>query len=87
MSDVCCIILAKNLRISIAQELLKDFNGDPDVSKSFITSEKSWVYSYEIETKTYWKDSEGPRPKRARQVRAYVKILLTFFNYCDVVHQ
>lgn len=38
-------------RMSIAQELCNDVNGDPDLIKRVLTGEKSWVYGYKIETK------------------------------------
>ena len=48
-------------------------------------------YGYDVETKaqsSQWKHTESPRPKKARQVRSNVKVLLTvFFDYHGVVHQ
>ena len=38
--------------MEIAQEMLKTFNDDPDLLKKIITADKSWVYGYDIETKT-----------------------------------
>ncbi len=81
----------KERRMSIAQELLNDVNDDPDLLKRVITGDESWVYGYDIETKaqsSQWKTPEEPRPKKARQVRSNVKVLLTvFFDYHGVVHQ
>lgn len=81
----------KNRRMSIAQELLNDVNDDPDLLKRVITGDESWVYGYDIETKvqsSQWKSPDEPRPKKARQVRSNVKVLLTvFFDYHGVVHQ
>ena len=66
------------------------FNDDPDLLKKVITGDKSWAYGYDIATKaqsSQWKRPEEPRPKKARQVRSNVKILLTaFFDYIGVVH-
>ena len=50
--------------------------------------DESWVYGYGIEIKdqlSHWKHPEEPRPKIARQVRSYVKVLLTGFFDCNVV--
>ena len=42
--------------IDIAQEMLTTFKGDLDLLKKVTTDEESWVYDYDIETKT---DSNG----------------------------
>ena len=48
-------------------------------------------YVYDVETKaqsSQWKHTRLPRPKKARQFRSNVKVLLTvFFDYHGVVHQ
>ena len=66
-------------------------NEDPDFLKRVITGDESWVYGYDVETKaqsSQWKTPEEPTPKKARQVRSTVKVLLTvFFDYRGVVHQ
>ena len=77
--------------MTIVQEMLNDVNNDPDLLLRVITGDKSWVYGYDIETKaqlSQWKHTESLRPKKARQVRSNVKVLLTvFFDYHGVVHQ
>ena len=81
----------KTRRMNIAQEMLNDVNDDPDLLKRVISGDESWVYGYDVETKaqsSQWKHTELPRPKKARQVRSNVKVLLTvFFDYLGVVHQ
>ena len=56
-----------------------------------ITGDESWVYGYDVETKaqsSQWRHTESPGPKKARQVRSNVKVLLTvLFDYHGVVHQ
>ncbi|XP_025262232.1 protein GVQW3-like [Camponotus floridanus] len=72
----------KQRRVDIAQELLNAVNDDPDLFKRVITGDESWVYGYDVEIKaqsSQWKRSEEPRPKKARQVRSNVKVLLTVF--------
>jgi len=58
--------------------------------KRVITGE-TWVYDYDVEIKaqsSQWKRPEEPRPKKVRQVRSSVKILLTvFFDYNGAVHR
>ena len=74
--------------MTIAQEMLNDVNGDPNLFKRVITGDESWVYGYDFETKVHssrWKHTESPRPKKARQVRS--NLLTVFFDYHGVVHQ
>ncbi|UYV61909.1 hypothetical protein LAZ67_1007037 [Cordylochernes scorpioides] len=51
---------------------------------------EAWVYGYDVETKaqsSQWKLPHEPRPKKARQIRSNVKVLLTVFFDCrGVVH-
>ena len=42
----------KQRRMDMAQEVLTTFNDDPDLLKKVITGDESWVYGYDIETKT-----------------------------------
>ena len=68
--------------MDIAQEMLTTSNGDPDLLKKVITGDKSWMYDYDIETKaksTQWKRPVESRPKKVRQIRSNVKVLLTVF--------
>ena len=74
----------------MAQEMLTTFKDDPDLLKKFISDNELWVYGYDIETKAQILQlmrPEEPRPKKARQVRSNVKVLLTVFFDCNsVVH-
>ena len=38
--------------MATAQEMLTTFNDDPDLLKKVITGDESWVYGYDIETKS-----------------------------------
>ncbi|XP_018346773.1 PREDICTED: histone-lysine N-methyltransferase SETMAR-like [Trachymyrmex septentrionalis] len=80
----------KQHRVDIAQELLNEVNNDPELLKTVITGDETWVYGYDVETKaqsSQWKLLEEPRPKKIRQVRSNVKVLLTvFFDFNGVVH-
>ena len=81
----------KTRRMTIAQGMFNDVNDDPDLLKKVITGNESWLYGYDVETKaqsSQWKHTESTRPKKARQVRSNVKVLLTvFFDYHGVVHK
>jgi [histone H3]-lysine36 N-dimethyltransferase SETMAR len=80
----------KQLRVEVAQDMLNTATSDPDFMNTVITGDESWVYGYDPETKvqsSQWKHSSSPRPKKARQVRSHVKVMLTvFFDHRGVVH-
>ncbi|XP_011860288.1 PREDICTED: putative uncharacterized protein FLJ37770 [Vollenhovia emeryi] len=80
----------KQNRINIATELLDSDRDDPNLLQRVITGDELWVHGYDVETKaqsSQWKLPHEPRPKKARQVRSNVKVLLTVFFDCrDVVH-
>ncbi|PNF42608.1 hypothetical protein B7P43_G01287 [Cryptotermes secundus] len=80
----------QQLRLEVAQDMLECANRDPEFLKTVITGDESWVYGYDPETKvqaSQWKHPTSPRPRRARQVRSNVKVILAdFFDYRGVVH-
>ncbi|KAJ4445144.1 hypothetical protein ANN_06945 [Periplaneta americana] len=80
----------KDLRRDVAQDLLDTANTDPGFLNTVITGDESWVYGYDPETKrqsSQWKHPESPRPKKARQVRSKIKVMLTvFFDVRGIVH-
>ncbi|GFX57771.1 mariner Mos1 transposase [Trichonephila clavipes] len=55
-----------------------------------ITGDESWVYGYDPETKqqsSQWKTPGSPQPKKARQVRSKIKVMLiVFFDADEIVH-
>jgi len=80
----------KQLRLEITQDMLDCVESDSSFLNTVITGDESWVYGYNPETKaqsSQWKHPSSPRPKKARQVRSNVKVLLTiFFGSRGVVH-
>jgi len=80
----------KQFRLEITQDMLDSANSDPEFLNIMTTGDESWVYGYNPETKaqsSQWKHSTSPRPKKARQVRGNVKVMLTaFFDSLGVVH-
>ncbi|UYV65462.1 hypothetical protein LAZ67_3004435 [Cordylochernes scorpioides] len=80
----------KQLRMNIANEMLDSVRDDPNLLQRVITGDEAWVYGYDVETKaqsSQWKLPHEPRPKKARQVRSNVKVLLTVFFDCrGMVH-
>ena len=79
----------KQLRVEVSQDMLDSTNSDPDFMNTIITGDETWVYGYDPETKSQssqWQHSTSPRPKKARQVRSNVKVMLTvFFGSSSVV--
>ncbi|UYV75701.1 hypothetical protein LAZ67_13001055, partial [Cordylochernes scorpioides] len=80
----------KQHRMNIANEMLDSVRDDPNLLQRVITGDEAWVYGYDVETKaqsSQWKLPHEPRPKKARQVRSNVKVLLTVFFDCrGVLH-
>ncbi|CAK1601641.1 unnamed protein product [Parnassius mnemosyne] len=73
----------KQHRVNIAREMLDSVRDNPNVLQRVITGDESWVYGYDVETKaqsSQWKLPHEPRPKKARQVRSNVKVLLSFLR-------
>ncbi|UYV60447.1 hypothetical protein LAZ67_1001174 [Cordylochernes scorpioides] len=80
----------KQHRMNIANEMLDSVRDDPNLLQRVITGDEAWVYGYDVKTKaqsSQWKLPHEPRPKKARQVRSNVKVLLTVFFDCrGMVH-
>lgn len=80
----------KDCRVQLAQECLELANGDPTFLRRVITGDESWVYGYDMETKaqsSQWTARNEPRPKKIKQFRSKVKLLLTvFFDWRGIVH-
>ena len=69
----------KDTRLTLSQEMMDRTAADP-----------TWVYGYDPETKqqsSQWKTPASPRPKKARQVKSNVKVMVVvFFDEAGVVH-
>jgi hypothetical protein len=50
----------------------KEQNDDKNLLKNVNTSDKTWVYAYDVEPKRspHWKSPTSPQPKKAQQVRS-----------------
>lgn len=77
-------------RIEVCLELKNRVTNDPNFIKSIITGDETWVYGYDPETKvqsSQWKSANSPRPKKCRQVRSSIKVMLiVFFDFYGLVH-
>ena len=80
----------KQCRLSASADLLQCGEEDPGFLAKIITGDETWVYGYDPETKvqsSVWKTPSSPRPKKIRQSRSKVKVMLTvFFDIEGVVH-
>jgi len=81
----------KNTRLTLCQELKNQIESDPNFLFKVITGDESWCYGYDPEAKqasSQWKTPTSPRPKKARQVRSNVKMMLiVFFDDRGIVHR
>ena len=69
-------------RVQVCQDLLDHSENDKEFLSKIITGDESWVYGYDMETKvqsSQWTSKTSPRPKKARQARSKIKVLLTVF--------
>lgn len=80
-------LLQKQHRIDVAKEML---SLGQNVIEGIITGDETWVYEYDIETNqrsSEWRFSDESKPKKPRQSRSKIKVLLTVFFDCrGVVH-
>jgi histone-lysine N-methyltransferase SETMAR len=70
-------------------ELRDHVTSDPNFFQNLITGDESWMYGYDPETKvqnSQWKTLNSPRPKKARQSKASVKVMsIVFFDLEGIV--
>jgi histone-lysine N-methyltransferase SETMAR len=73
----------KEQRLSISLELHDRVTSGPNFFQNLMRADKSWMYGYDPETKvqsSQWKTLNSPRPKKARQLKASVKVMLIVFR-------
>jgi hypothetical protein len=70
--------------------MLERVNPDPTFIKRIVTGDETWVYEFDMQTSqqaSEWRLPAEPKPKKPRQSRSIVKVMLTvFFEYRGVVH-
>jgi len=80
----------KQLRLEVLQDMLDSANSDLEFLSIVATGDELCVYGYDQEIKAHssqWRHSPSPGPKKVRQVRNNVRVMLTiFFDSCGVVH-
>ena len=69
----------KERRCHDSREMVELINSDPAVLDALVTSDESWIYGYDPETKrqsSQWKHAGFPRPKKSRQSKSTHKLLM-----------
>ena len=69
----------KMRRMQVCQDILENFDSNPDVLKKVITGDETWVFEYDPETKRqslHWKIPQSSRIKKARQSKFKIKLML-----------
>ena len=72
----------KNNRLNVCYDLRDQLENDPQIISKVVTGDETWCYGYDPETKqasSQWKTPGSPKPKKARQVRSNVKMMLISF--------
>ena len=76
----------KEIRVSVCTELKDRLHADPDFMAKIVNGDESWVYGYDPETKiqsSQWKTTNSPRPKKARQSKSNIKVMVIVFLDCE----
>ena len=80
----------KEHHMQICQDIIERLQNEPDLLRRVITGDEMWIFEYQLETKrqsSQWKSLTSLRPKKARQSKSKVKVMLiTFFNVRGTVH-
>ena len=69
--------------MNVCYDLSEQVGNDPQILSKVVTGDEAWCYGYDPEIKqasSQWKTPSSPKPKRARQVRSNVKIMLISFD-------
>jgi len=81
----------KNNRLNVCYDLREQVGNDPQILSKVVTGDKTWCCGYDLETKqasSQWKTPNSPKPKKARQVRSNVKIMLiSSFDANGILHK
>ena len=76
--------------MQMCQDIIEHLQIEPDLLCRVITGGETWIFEYDPETKRQrcqWKSPTSPRPKKARQSKSKVKVMLiTFFDVRGIVH-
>ena len=76
--------------MQVCQDIIEHLETEPDLLRRVTTGDETRIFEYDPETKRQrcqWKSPTSPRPKKARQSKSKVKVMLiTFFGVTGIVH-
>lgn len=79
----------KEIHIGDSREMVELITPDPRLLGSLVSSEESRIYCYDPEAKrqsAQWKHPDSPRPKKARQSKSTVMIMIPFFDVTGIIY-
>ncbi|GFG37988.1 hypothetical protein Cfor_02871, partial [Coptotermes formosanus] len=80
----------KEIRTNICADILQNTENDPNVLENIITSDESWFFQYDPESKRqsmHWKSPSSPRQNKARLSKSKFKaLMIVFFDIRGIVH-
>ena len=80
----------KERRVEVCQDILEHLQTEPDLLQRVVTGDESWIFEYDPEIKCQsfqWKCLSSLKPKKARQSRSKIKLMLiAFFDARGIVY-
>jgi hypothetical protein len=81
------MVKQKETYLAVVRDLLHYANQDANLMKTLITSDESWVWGYDPETKAQSSQRMTLRPKKVHQVHSELEVMLTvFFDHKGIIH-
>ena len=81
----------KERRMQMCQDIFEQLQNEPDLLRRVIIGDETWIFEYNPEAKrqsSQWKSPTSQRPKKTRQSKSKVKVMLiTFFDVRGIVHR
>ena len=80
----------KERRVQVCEDILEQFETEPNLLKRVVTGDESWIFEYDPLTK--WQSLESksalsPRPKKAKVFKSKTKVMLiAFFDVHGIAH-
>lgn len=82
--------LQQQYRKQTSLDMLDRVDSDPTFIERIITGDETWVYEFDMQTSqqaSEWRTKNEPKPKKPRQSRSKVKVMLiVFFDIRGLVH-
>ena len=76
--------------MQMCQDVIELLQTEPDLLRRVMTDDETWIFEYNPETKRQrcqWKSPVSLRPKKARQSKSKIKVMLImFFDVRGIIH-